>query len=119
MIGLETYAAMFLFLIYECIIVQHIYRIAGMAAMYKYLFDPKEYIFIPRSQMFSQTLKPTFCQFNQFKCLTIFEMLFGQQFSDVHWEFITNVAKGTLDIQFHCLVKTKASTSIQNHDQPL
>ena len=40
-------------------------------------------------------------------------------YGDVHWEFITNVAKGTLDIQFHCLVKTKASTSIQNHDQPL
>ena len=70
-----NYAATFLFLIYKCIIVQRTHIIAGMAAKYKYLFV----IFIPRSQMFSQTLKPTFCQFHQFKCLTIFEMLFGQQ----------------------------------------
>ena len=85
----------------------------GGDAKCRYLFDPKDYVFISRFQMFSQTLKPTFRQFHQSKCWIIFEMSYG----NVHWELETNVAKDTGIAGFYLtqMKQTSVSLSCQNN----
>jgi len=90
-----------------------------MAAKCKYLFDPKEYIFVPRSQMFSQILNQHFVNVTNLNAWLFLRCFLDNTCGDVHWEFETNIAIGTLDIgiagvYLTQMKQTSVSLSCQN-----